>query len=93
VLPISTVIPARLFMMSPGLNALPEMAHGQFRRHDHGPERHGGGGAGHVLLHQRHVLRRLDVEPAGIEANALSDKGHLGAPFIAPNEARKARLS
>ena len=40
-------------------------------------QRRSRGRAAHVLLHVAHAGRRLDVEPAGVEAHALADQRHL----------------
>ena len=59
--------------------------------HDHAGEAEGIGGAAHVLLHQQHPGGRLDVEAAGIEADALADDGDLAIAGIAPGEINEAR--
>ena len=38
-----------------------------------------GGGAGHVVLHVLHVLRRLDRDAAGVEGDALAHQHHRRA--------------
>ena len=101
VLPISTVMPFRLVQHV----ARPEgiagdavlgggdqhaQPHRQLGAHDEEREGKRRGGAAHVLLHQRHGARRLDVEPAGIEADALADDGHLGRVLRAPAEIDQA---
>ncbi len=45
----------------------------------------------HVLLHQRHVVAGLDVEAAGVEADALADQRHLRVRRVAPGDVEKAR--
>ena len=54
---------------------------GQLRRHDHIGKRERRCGTAHVLFHERHGIARLEVEPAGIETNALADDGHPEEPF------------
>ena len=86
VLPTSMVSPLREASTSPGRMASPEMAfstagisthqaHRQPRGHDHPAERQGVGRAAHVLLHQPHAGRGLDVQAAGVEHHALADQG------------------
>ena len=50
-----------------------------------------GRGAAHVLLHQHHAARRLDVEAAGVEHDALADQRHLGRVGAPPDEVDEAR--
>ena len=50
------------------------------RVHDHVRQRQRGRGAAHVLLHLEHARSRLDVEAAGVEADALADQRHLRMP-------------
>ena len=45
----------------------------------------------HVLLHQEHRRRRLDVEAAGIERDALSHQGHFRSAFLSPGEVDEPR--
>ena len=52
--------------------------------HHHVRERQDGGGAAHVLLHQQHAARRLDVEAAGIETDALADQRDFRMCRVAP---------
>ena len=59
-------------------------AHRQAKRHDRLGEAEGHRRAAHVLLHQPHVGRRLEVEPAGVEADPLADQGQLAVAGIAP---------
>ena len=47
--------------------------------------------AAHVLFHQQHRRRRLEIEPARIEAHALADDRHAGVFRIAPFEFDHAR--
>ena len=57
-------------------------------------ERQRGGGAAHVLLHEQHAARRLDIETAGVEADALADERHQRRALAPPrqvDEARRAR--
>ena len=49
------------------------------------------GRATHVLLHQQHPAARLDVQAAGIEADALADDCDLRVLFIAPVQFDHAR--
>ena len=66
--------------------------HRQLPVHDHVGEREHGRGAAHVLLHQQHRAFRLDVEAAGVEADALADQRHLRRRRIAPGEVDQAGL-
>ncbi len=50
-----------------------------------------GRGAAHVLLHVQHAAFGLDIEPAGVEANALADQRDLGMGRIAPAHVDEAR--
>ena len=43
------------------------------------------------LFHDQHAGGRLQVEPAGIEADALADQGHLGVSRIAPAQIDQPR--
>ncbi len=61
---------------------------GSFGVHDHVGEAERVGGAAHVLLHQQHAGGRLDVEAAGIEADALADDRDLGIAVACPRPAR-----
>ena len=58
--------------------------HRQPRADDQPGQRNRVGRAAHVLLHQPHAARRLDVEPAAVEAHALADdrdaRGIVGFP-------------
>ena len=49
--------------------------------------------AAHVLLHQRHAGRRLDVEPAGVEDDALADQRHLRIALAIPSACRSGRAA
>ena len=103
VLPISTVLPARLVSTSPGRKALPEMLFSaagiSTRRRTSSPlaithvrQRQRGGRAAHVLLHEQHAARRLDVEAAGVEADALADQRDAAARRrAAPGQVDQAR--
>ena len=101
VLPISTVMPFRLgeHVARPegiagdavlGGGDQHAEPHRQLRAHDEEREGKRRGRAAHVLLHQRHGARRLDVEAAGIEADALADDRHLGRVLGAPAEIDQA---
>ena len=50
------------------------------RVHDHVRQRQHARGAAHVLLHEQHGAVRLDVEAAGVEADALADQRHARWP-------------
>ena len=102
VLPISTVSPLRLTRTSPGRIESAEIAfstigieraqaHVETRLHDQARQAERGGGAAHVLLHQLHAARRLDVEAARIESDALADQRHLGRVGAPPDEVDEAR--
>ena len=54
-------------------------------------ERQRGGAAGHVLLHVEHAGVGLDVEPAGIEADALADQRDLRIAVLAPGDVDQPR--
>ena len=88
--------------MSSGRKALPAdrvldrrnqhaQAHLQLRIHHHAGQRQHVGGAAHVLLHDQHAARRLQIEPAGVEADALADQRHLGMAGIAPGDVDQPR--
>ena len=49
------------------------------------------GGAAHVLLHQPHAARRLEVEPAAVEADALADDRDPRIAGLAPFELDQPR--
>ena len=66
-------------------------AHVEPEPHHHVGEAHGGGRPAHVLLHQPHGGGRLDVEPAGVEADALADQRHLRRVLAAPDEVEEPR--
>ena len=55
-------------------------------------ERKRGGRAAHVLLHLEHGGLGLDVEPAGIEADALADERDARIIHITPGQIDQARL-
>ena len=59
--------------------------------HDHAGEAKHIGGAAHVLLHQQHAGRRLDVEAAGVEADALADQRHFRRVLRAPSHVDQPR--
>jgi hypothetical protein len=48
-------------------------------------------GAAHVLLHQPHAARRLDVEPAAVEAHALADDRDARVGLAAPAQLDQPR--
>jgi len=54
------------------------------RIHDEPREPEGDRRATQVLLHQRHRLRWLEIEPAGIEADAFADQRHAQGILRAP---------
>ena len=54
-------------------------------------QREGMGSAAHVLFHQQHAGRWLDVQPAGIEAHALANQRDAGMRGIAPVQFDHAR--
>src|SRR5262249_24190996 len=56
------------------------------RGHDHVAERQRRGRAAHILFHDQHAARRLDVEPAAVEADALADQGDPFRLLLAPGE-------
>ena len=49
-------------------------AHVELLAHDHMAERQSGRRATHVLLHQQHPARRLQIEAARIKADTLADE-------------------
>ena len=49
-----------------------------------------GRGAAHVLFHVEHAGVVLDVEAAGVEADALADKSHLRIGLLAPDDVDQA---
>ena len=52
------------------------------------------GGTAHILLHQLHVGRTLEVEPAGVEADALADQCDLRSALTAgPGEVDQPRFA
>ena len=53
-------------------------------------QRQHGRGAAHVLLHDQHAAFGLDVEPAGVEADALADQRDLGIGRHRPSACRSA---
>ena len=65
--------------------------HRQLAVHDHVRERERRRGAAHVLLHDQHRGRRLEVEAAGVEADALADQRDLRRRRIAPVQIDQAR--
>jgi hypothetical protein len=65
--------------------------HGQFCTHDQRGQAKRGGGTPHVLFHQQHRRRRLDVEAAGVEHDALADERDLGMLRLAPAQIDQPR--
>ena len=68
-------------------------AHRQFGGDDQPRQRERMGRAAHVLLHQPHAARRLDVEPAAVEHHALADDGDARVGRLAPFKLDQARLA
>jgi len=67
-------------------------AHGQVRVHDHVGESQNARGAAHVLLHECHALRGLEVQPARVEADALAHERELWPIRFAPAKLQQARF-
>jgi len=67
--------------------------HRQLGVHDHRRQAQHMGGAAHVLFHQLHVARRLDVQAAAVEAHALAHQGQLGVAFVTPHQVDQTRLA
>ncbi len=65
-------------------------AHRQAGGHHHPAQRQGVGGAAHVLLHQSHAGRRLDVQAAGVEHHALADDATRRLAGLAPASSRSS---
>ena len=65
--------------------------HFQPARHDHVRERQRGRRAAHVLLHVEHAGVGLDVEAAGVEADALADQRHARMLGVAPRHVDQPR--
>ena len=61
------------------------------RLHDQPRQRQRRGRAAHVLLHQPHAARRLDVEAAAVEGDALADQRHLRRVLAPPADVDEAR--
>jgi hypothetical protein len=67
--------------------------HRELRFHDEPGQRQCTGRATHVLLHQQHAARWLDVETARVEADALADERQFGMRWIAPDEVDESRCT
>ena len=65
--------------------------HRQPGGHDQIGEPDGMGRSAHVLLHQPHPARGLDVEPAGVEAHSFSHQGQAGGVRLAPGQVDEPR--
>ncbi len=65
--------------------------HRQPRAHDEACESQGMSSPAHILLHQSHRGRRLDVQPAAVETYALADHGQTRVGRIAPAHFDHAR--
>ncbi len=65
--------------------------HRQLQLHERLGEAEGHRGAAHVLLHEQHVLRGLEIEPAGVEADAFADQGDLRRGGLAPDQLDQSR--
>ena len=65
--------------------------HGQRRRHHHMGKPDHVGRTAHILLHQPHAGRRLQVQPAAVETDALADQGEFGPVFASPDEVDQPR--
>ncbi len=63
----------------------------QTARHDHVSERERGRRPAHVLLHIEHAGVVLDVETAGVEADALADQRDLRIAVLAPGQIDQPR--
>ena len=63
----------------------------QLRAHDQVGQRQRMRRTAHILLHQTHARSALDVEPAGIEGDALADNGDLRVLLVAPLDPHDAR--
>ncbi len=59
---------------------------------EHRGEAQGVGRSAHVLLHEKHAGCRLDVQPARVEADTLSDDGDEWRLATSPADVDKARL-
>jgi hypothetical protein len=58
---------------------------------DEGGQRQRVSCAAHVLLHQPHSARRLDVEPAAVEADTFADDRDSRILRVAPFELNQSR--
>jgi len=65
---------------------------GQARVHDHVGESEGTGSATHVFLHEGHALRRLYVQPARVETDALPHERKPRPVRVTPAKIQQARL-
>ena len=54
--------------------------------HHHLRQRQHVGGPAHILLHDQHAAGWLEIEPAGVEADALADQRYLGVGRSAPDQ-------
>lgn len=61
--------------------------------HDHQGKPHDIRRAAHVFLHQQHGGGGLDVETAGVEADALADERHLAMALLAPAQLERRGAS
>jgi hypothetical protein len=63
----------------------------QLRTHDQLRQTQHIGGPAHILLHQQHARRRLDVEAARIKTHTFAHQRDLGMFGIAPDEINQPR--
>ena len=61
------------------------------RRHDQLGQRQCVRRAAHILFHQAHARRRLDIQPARVESNPLADNRNAWVARIAPLKLNKTR--
>ena len=64
---------------------------GQPSAHDHVGQSEGRGCSAHVLLHEEHGGRRLDVEAARVEGDALAHESHLRGIVATPDDVDEPR--
>jgi hypothetical protein len=64
--------------------------HAQAGLHDHRGEAQDVSRAAHILLHERHAARRLDVEPASVEHDPLAHEGDSRITFRTPAQIDEA---